>query len=238
MNVALDVHTHTVASGHAYSTIQEMVKSAKDKGLKILGITDHGPSIRGACQSVYFRNFHVIPREIDGLHLLMGAEINIIDVDGGLDLADSVIDKLDVRIAGIHQSCYSSGTREENTQALIKVIQNPQIDIISHPADGSAELDFEEVVLAAKRNHILLEVNNSSLNPNRGKVKAWHNNRELVRLCKKHQLMVIMGSDAHISYDVANYNYVFQLFREEGMPDELVINDKPELFLDFLKNRG
>ena len=53
MNVALDVHTHTVASGHAYSTLQEMVQAAADKGLKILGITDHGPTVRGSCNPVY-----------------------------------------------------------------------------------------------------------------------------------------------------------------------------------------
>lgn len=45
MKTQLDVHTHTVASGHAYSTIQEMATAAAHMGLKILGITEHGPSI-------------------------------------------------------------------------------------------------------------------------------------------------------------------------------------------------
>lgn len=237
MNIALDVHTHTVASGHAFSTIREMVESAKCKGLKILGITDHGPTIRGACHPVYFKNFHVIPHEIDGLTVLMGAEINILNTNGDLDLKDSTIDVLDLRIAGIHQSCFTSGTKAENTKGLIKVIENPKIDIISHPADGSAEIDMEKIVLAAKSNRILLEINNSSLNPNRGKTLAWEKNRELIRLCKKHQLMVILGSDAHISYDIANYKFIHNLLQEEDMPEELIINDKPELFLNHL-NRG
>ena len=43
----LDLHTHTVASGHGYSTIQEMAAAAKEKGIRILGITEHGPSIEG-----------------------------------------------------------------------------------------------------------------------------------------------------------------------------------------------
>jgi TPR repeat protein len=32
MKPLLDVHTHTVASGHGYSTIQEMAQAAADKG--------------------------------------------------------------------------------------------------------------------------------------------------------------------------------------------------------------
>jgi putative hydrolase len=236
MNIKLDVHTHTIASGHAFSTIQEMVASAKAKDLKILGLTDHGPTIRGACHPVYFKNFHVIPREIDGVKILMGAEINILNINGDLDLKDSTIDVLDIRIAGIHQSCYAPGSKKENTKGLIKVMENPKIDIISHPADGSAEIDLEEIVIAAKNNRILLEINNSSLNPNRGKLLAWENNKNLIKLCKKHQLKVILGSDAHIAYDIANYKHIFKLFEEENLPDELIINDKPELFWEYIKH--
>ena len=47
--VLIDAHTHTVASGHGYSTIQEMARAAADKGLQVLGITEHGPSIQGTC---------------------------------------------------------------------------------------------------------------------------------------------------------------------------------------------
>ena len=39
----MDLHTHTVASGHAYCTLREMAKAASDKGLELLGITEHAP---------------------------------------------------------------------------------------------------------------------------------------------------------------------------------------------------
>lgn len=234
MNVKLDVHTHTIASGHAYSTIQEMVKSAKEKGLEILGITDHGPQTKDSCGKTYFKSLYLVPPEIDGIRILMGCELNILDVNATFDLPDNVIETLDLRIAGIHQT-FQKGTIEENTDCIIKTIQNPLIDIISHPADGCADLLFEPIVKAAKENHILLEINNSSLNPFREMPKAWDYNRQLVRLCKKYELMVIMGSDAHISYDVANYQFVTKLLAEENFPEQLVINDKPDLFLKFLK---
>ena len=58
MKIELDVHTHTIASGHAFSTLQEMAQAAADKGLKVLGITEHSPGIPGTCHPIYFRNLH------------------------------------------------------------------------------------------------------------------------------------------------------------------------------------
>jgi len=52
--VLIDAHTHTVASGHAYSSLQEMAKAAVDMGLEVLGITEHGPSVPGTCPTLYF----------------------------------------------------------------------------------------------------------------------------------------------------------------------------------------
>lgn len=231
----LDVHTHTIVSGHAYSSLQEMAEAAKQKGLHILGMAEHGPSIQGACSPMYFRNMHVIPKEINGVEILVGAEINLLDSTGKLDIDESTIDRLMVRVVGIHNACFRKGSVDENTDGLLHVIRNPKIDIISHPADGTAELHLEKVVLEAKERGVLLEVNNSSLNPYRGKVHAWEYNRQLLRLCKKYELMVILGSDAHISYDVARYDNVFKLLEEEEFPTELIINDKPNLFREILK---
>ena len=160
--ILIDAHTHTVASGHAYSSLQEMAKAAADKGLEVLGITEHGPSVPGTCPTLYFKNMFVVPRRMYGIRLLMGCEINILDTKGSLDLTDEQIDWLDIAIAGVHAAWYQAGTKEENTQGLVNVIKNPRIHIISHPGDGSCELDFEPLVLAAKEAHTLLEVNNHS----------------------------------------------------------------------------
>lgn len=77
MKIELDVHTHTVASGHAFSSLQEMAQAAAGKGLKLLGITEHSPGIPGTCDPIYFRNLHVVPRQMYGIELLLGAEINL-----------------------------------------------------------------------------------------------------------------------------------------------------------------
>ena len=234
MNIALDVHTHTLASGHAFSTLQEMARAAADKGLQLLGITEHTPGIPGTCNLIYFRNLHVVPRRMYGIELLLGAEINILDPQGNIDLDEFPLNKLDLRIAGIHSLCYTPGTREENTHGMVEVIRNPYIHIISHPGDGTAQLDFEPMVLAAKEHHTLLEINNSSLKPVRHKEEARGNNLELLRLCKRYEVPVILGSDAHISFDIANYEYALQLVGETEFPEELIMNTSVEKFKRYL----
>ena len=230
MKTLLDVHTHSVASGHAYSTIQEMAQAAAEKGLQLLGIAEHSPGIPGTCDPIYFRNLHVVPRYMYGVELLLGAELNIIDYKGTIDLEEFYFPMLDIRIAGIHSLCYTPGSIEENTSAVIGAIRNPAIDIISHPGDGTALLNFEPIVLASKEYHTLLEINNSSLNPGRNKVHARDNNLTILRLCKQYEVPVILGSDAHISFDVARHEHIYELLQETEFPEALIMNDKVEVF--------
>lgn len=234
MEIKLDVHTHTVASGHAFSTLQEMARAAADKKLQILGITEHAPSVPGTCAPIYFRNLHVVPRRMYGVELLLGAELNILDYQGTVDLEEAYYPMLDVKIAGIHSLCYTPGTIDENTSAMIGAIRNPHVNIISHPGDGTALIHFEPVVKAAKEYHTLLEINNSSLNPVRKKVSARANNLEILTLCKQYEVPVILGSDAHISFDIARYDHIYELLQLAEFPESLIVNDKVDLFQSFL----
>lgn len=235
MKIELDVHTHTIASGHTFSTLQEMAQAAAGKGLKLLGITEHSPGIPGSCDPIYFRNLHVVPRQMYGIELLLGAEINILDCNGNIDMDEYYLKMLDLRIAGIHSLCYTHGSAEENTEGLVKVISNPYINIISHPGDGTAKLNFEPLVIAAKEHHTLLEINNSSLKPCRNKPDAKNNNLEILRLSKKYEVPVILGSDAHISFDIATYDYALQLVSETDFPEELIMNTDVKKFKEYLR---
>ncbi len=235
MKTKLDVHTHTVASGHGYSTIQEMARAVADLGLSILGITEHGPGIPGTCHPIYFRNLICVPRELYGVRLMLGAELNILNTQGELDLDEEHLRMLDLRIAGIHSVCWQGGTLEENTAGVIKTMFNPYVQIISHPGDGSAPLDFEQLVLTSKETHTLLEINNHSLAPARHKTKARSNNLELLRLAKKHQVPVILGSDAHFSTMIAQYDRLQPLLEETAFPDELIVNNDTKRFWECLK---
>jgi Histidinol phosphatase and related hydrolases of the PHP family len=229
----LDVHTHTIASGHAYGTLTEMAKAAADKGLKILGITEHTRGIPGTCQDIYFMNTKVVPRQMFGLELMLGAEINIIDYDGSLDLEEKYMKYLDIRIAGIHSLCYNFGSPEENTRAVINAIKNPYIDIISHPDDGRCPLIYTEVVKAAKDNHTLLEVNNNSLRVKRRNVRE--NSITLLNLCKELKQPVLISSDAHYMTDIANMDHIEPLLEETDFPEELIINYSADWFREYIR---
>lgn len=233
MKPLFDLHTHTIMSGHAFSTLQEMVAAAREKGLTWLGISDHAPAVPGACDPIYFRNLYVVPRLIDGVRLLMGAELNILDYNGTLDLDEEYYPRLDYAIAGLHRVCYTAGTCRQNTDAILGAMHNPRVNIISHPADGTGVVDMSELVGASAATRTLLEVNNSSLHPARHKTEAITNNLELLRLCRDRQVPVILGSDAHISYSVADYSFLQPLLQETRFPEELIVNCRPALFEEF-----
>ena len=130
MAYEVDVHTHTLASGHAYSTMKEMIEAAKEKGMKGLGITEHAPLMDGTCKEIYFRNLRVVPREIDGVRLLLGAECNVYDEEGHLDLSLSTLKRLDVRIASLHVNVYSPKQHPDAMPAYRGIMKNPLVDII------------------------------------------------------------------------------------------------------------
>ena len=233
MKTLIYIHNHTIASGHAYSTLQEMVKAASEKGIEYFGITEHAPSLPGAIDPMYFRNYGIIPREMYGVKLLMGSELNILDSEGTIDLDERHYAFMDIRLAGIHKLCWTPGTKDQNTDGLLKVMHNKWVNVISHPGDGTAELHFEPIVLASRESSTVLEINSSSLIPQRNKAAARPNNLEILRLCRKYDVPVIISSDAHISFSVADYRYALPLLEECNFPEELVLNCSPEAFFDF-----
>lgn len=230
MEFKLDMHTHTIASGHAYATVLEMIRAAADRGLELLGITEHAQGLPGTCGNMYFQNMRVIPRKMYGMEIMMGAEINILDYNGTLSLEEEFIDKnLDIRIAGIHDLCYDIGTVSQNTQAIVKAIENPQVDIISHPDDSRIPIDYETIVDAAKENHTLLEVNNSSLDCLSSRVGAWDNLQVMLKICEDKKVPVIADTDSHFADAVGVFDHVSVLLKEIDFPEELVVNRSVDL---------
>ena len=231
MRDILDVHTHTIASGHAYNTMTEMIHAAQERKLQVYGITEHAPKMPGSCQRFYFHNLKVVPRQHGDLEVLLGVELNILDEKGTVDLDEPYLGRMDVAIASLHIPCIDPGSREWNTQCLISAMKNPHINIIGHPDDGRYPVDYEAVVQAAKETHTLLEVNNNSLNPNGFRQNTRENDADMLRLCMKYKVPVIMGSDAHYHEDILNHGRALSLLEELQFPEELVVNtDKEKLY--------
>ncbi|HHW42993.1 MAG TPA: PHP domain-containing protein [Desulfotomaculum sp.] len=105
MELQADLHTHTIASGHAFSTVKEMASAAAAAGLQLLGIADHGVNMPGAPHEYYFSQLLTLPDEIEGIHILKGVEANIIDSNGNLDMPVEILSRLDLVLAGFHAGC-------------------------------------------------------------------------------------------------------------------------------------
>lgn len=234
MNI-IDLHTHTIASGHAYSTIEENVKGAIKSGIQILGMSDHAQSMPDAPHIFHLLNMKVIPPIIEGVRVLKGVEANIIDFNGAIDITEAHCKKLDYLIASLHPPVITPGHRDENTRAIIGAIQNPYITIIGHLDDGRYEMDYEAIVLAAKANNTLLEINNSSLKPTGTRENAKENSITLLKLCKKHGTAIVLGSDAHISYSIGDFKLAEELIETVNFPKALIANNDKETLKRYLR---
>ena len=73
-----DVHMHCIMSGHAFGTIRELAFEAAQRGMKLIGVTEHGPGIPGTCDPILFRNFIDAPRTLYGVEMLYGSEMNVL----------------------------------------------------------------------------------------------------------------------------------------------------------------
>lgn len=234
MKDVLDAHTHTLSSGHAYNTIWEMARGAADAGLELLGITDHGPEMPGSCHEFHFSNLKAVPRELFGIRVLFGIELNILDYDGTVDLRPEYLKEMDLAIASLHLPCIKPGNAEQNTMAYLNAMKNPYINIIGHPDDGRYPIDYEKLVPAAKEYGVLLEVNNSSLNPKGFRKNTISNDRKMLELCKQYEVPVIMGSDAHVVTDIGRHQRAKDLMEELSFPEKLVVNRSVDAMMKYI----
>lgn len=224
MILQTDTHCHTLSSGHAYSTIGEMAESALKKGLKLIAMTDHGPAMPDAPGVTFFRNLRVIPDQLYGVQILKGAEVNIMNSQGQMDLSDSVLAALDLVIASLHYPCIKPGSQQENTEALIRAVEHPSVHILGHIGNPLYPIDGTAVIKAVKKHHKLIEINNSSLKPNSFRRGSWENCLHLLEICRDLQVPVVIGSDAHIACDVGDYQQAETLAAEAALPEELILS--------------
>lgn len=229
----LDIHTHTIASGHAYGTIQEMASAAADQGLDLLGITEHGPGIPGTCHPVYFCNLSVVPRHLYGVEVLHGCEANVLD-DGSLSLPQRYLDLLDYAIAGIHLICYHDAGPEKNTDNVISCMKVEKVHFISHPDSDRMPVQYDRLVQAAKEYQVALELNNSSLLKPEQRPGCVKNYKEMLALCQRYHAPIIVNTDAHDPSAVGKFDAALALLNDVSFDRELILNTDVERFKQFI----
>lgn len=233
MRIVADMHTHTISSGHAYSTVNELAAEAARKGLWAMAVTDHGPALPGGPHYYHFGAMRFIPDTICGVRILRGIEANIIDPQGTLDLPEPYLLKLDFVMAGLHEGCGFDG--EESavyTEAVIRAMENPLVKAISHPGNPIFPMDYEAVAAAARRTGTALEINNTSFSISR---KGSRPNCEaLAELIARHGAPLIIGSDAHIAQMVGVFDDAVAVVEKAGIPATQVMNSSQAGLLRFL----
>lgn len=224
MKLYFDLHTHTIMSGHAYSTLTENVDCAIEAGMLAYGFSEHAPAMPGTVKEFYFENLKVLPETIHGIQLFGGIELNIMDYQGNVDCTQRLLSKVHYAIASLHPPCIKPGTKEENTSAILGAMENPLINIIGHPDDSRFPLDYDAVVQKAVATGTVLELNNSSLSVKSTRVNAVENVKEMLGYCREYGARIIVGTDSHICYDVGRFDRAIALLESVDFPEDLIVN--------------
>ncbi|TKB11624.1 phosphatase [Desulforhopalus sp. IMCC35007] len=236
MHIEVDSHTHTIASGHAYSTLAENIQAAAARGIKLLAITDHGPQMPGAPHFWYFMNMRVIPRILHGVGILRGIEANIVNIKGELDIDAAIEEQLDIVLGSLHEPIITPTTKNQHTEAVIQAMASGRIDVFAHGGNPAFPIDVDEVAKTAAHYNVLVEINNSSFTTSRkGSMK---NCAALATAVARHNGYLTFGSDAHIAEKVGGFEECIKFIRTVGVEESRVLSQRGATFLDFLKSKN
>ncbi|MBQ8589794.1 MAG: PHP domain-containing protein [Firmicutes bacterium] len=247
--MTFDLHTHTclVRNGkvitHAVSTMEEVVLSAREKGLKKIGISNHGPG--HVTYGLPLESVADLKKERDRLQtlygdieILIGVEANIINRSGLLDVRPEELAQFDYILAGYHYGIFGEqpvgaavlhgrnwiwettgrrmrnpGLRSDNTQRMVEAIMKNRPLAVTHPGD-KAPTDIEAVARACEETGTWMEINN------------FHKDLtvENLKLAAKFDVKFVIGSDAHKPERVGCFEEGLKRLLEAGVDPERVVN--------------
>lgn len=235
ISLVADLHCHTLASSHAYSTVTELAEAAARRGLLAVGCTDHGVAMPDSPHPWHFFNLDTLPDRIAGVRVLRGVEANVLDASGRLDMPEEILDKLELTVASMHGDTCKAMSKEACTAAWLAVAENPRVDIIGHSGAPQFAYDYETVIPAFGRGGKAVEINENTFLVRRSSLP---NCRRIAALCKRYRVPVAVDSDAHYHGNVAQVPQSLALLREVDFPPELIINASKESMNAFFARRG
>ena len=263
MQLQCDVHTHTIYSRHAYATILENVRAAKEAGLSLLGSTDHFssmlyPDYENIRHYQYLCVSHTWPKEIDGVRLLQGCEVDIVDLTGNLfgydipiaknidgdfytdkktlSLYERVTRKMDYVIASVHRHSFAdAATPAECTKLYCNALQNKKVLILGHIGRSGLPFEIDPVLLAARDLHKLIEINEHSLDVRN---HCGERCRQILKRCAELSIPISVSSDAHFATAIGKFDKVNKMLAEIHFPEELIATRSKESFLSAMKMAG
>lgn len=233
MRIQADLHVHTVASGHAFSTVAEIAREASRKGLRAVGIADHGPALPGGPRLPYFSALRFLPRVMEGVRILRGAEVNLVDARGGIDLPPDILERLDYAMVGFHAGCgLKSSSQKKNTRALIASLKHPKVRVLAHPGNPAFPIDVALLVRAARDLGIALEINNASFTQTRkGSLETC---TAIAAEAARAGAVICLSSDAHVASQVGEIADAWEVATAAGVQPHQVVNRTLDGLIRFL----
>ena len=236
MQILADYHTHTVYS-HGKGTIEDNVREAISKGIKTIGISDHG--YKHMTYGIKYKDIYKMRDEIDSLKLkyknidiLLGIECNILDDSGNIDVDENILKVVDYIMAGYHFGSTPTSikgvinhcdnylfktkkAKQYNTKAITNAMRKHNIFAITHPGD-KGEVDIVEIAKVAKETDTRLEINGGH-----GFLSV-----KQIEAIKSIKNKYIIGSDAHVPENVGNFDLAMKIIEEANLDVSLVENIK------------
>jgi len=198
-----DLHNHSSWGGiKERDSIEKMCEKAMGLGYEYIGISDHTEFLKiehGLTGTQLLKQHEDIKKLNEKLQkqgknfrILHGCEANIM-ADGSIDIKDEVLEKLDYVITGVHS--FLKQEKSEMTARIIKAMENPNVDIISHPTGriiGRRDeylVDFDKVLKTARNTRTILEINSA---PERLDLRDLY-----IRRAKNEGVKMIINTDSH-----------------------------------------
>ncbi len=221
-----DLHSHSKASdGH--HTLRELAEAANKAGLSYLAITEHSRHLsvaHGLDEKRLSGQIEAIDRlneELKGITLLKGIEVDILE-DGGLDLPDTILSRLDLVVGAVHSQF--NLPRKRQTERLVRAMNQRYFTLLAHPSGRllgkrkAYEVDMERIIKETSQRGCHLELN---AQPQRLDLNDIH-----CRMAKDAGVLVSINSDAHRSGDFAYLTYGVGQARRGWLETKDVLNTR------------
>lgn len=204
-----DLHYHSRWQASDGTPIEEAALAARDFGYEYIGISEHTRALKiehGLDEKQLLHHISEIEKinshlvQGSGFRVLSGCEANIMQ-DGSIDIEDKVLARLDYVIAGVHSQFKMPA--EKMTERIIKAMENPHVDIISHPTGRLIKkreeyrIDVEKILEAARGTKTALEINSY---PERLDLKDVY-----IKRAKEEGVKMVINTDSH---DPSQLHYI------------------------------
>ena len=213
-----------------------MCTFASQKGHCAIALTDHGPSLCDSPHLWHFQALSKLPRRICGVYVLRGAEANILSENGEIDLPEKTLKRLDYVIASFHDECFRPANYGVHTKAVENILKNPFINTLGHMGNPKYMFDYEYIISQCNQYGKIIELNAHS---SKVRLGSFENCLEIARLCSKHQVPVVLTSDAHSCFDVGEVEDAIEVAKRSGIDKDLILNtDAIRLYQYFMEKKG